>query len=72
MVGIFLKEELESFKLYQLKRLARYYNLKYNGLNKRQLIDKLFELIGVQEQDSSQEPQMSVRVRRAYESTKGK
>ena len=68
---MFTNEELSKFKIKQLKRLADYYSVKYNShTTKSELVDSIMLTLGVlyKEEQESEEPKMSVRVRRIKES----
>lgn len=74
---IFTRAELETFQLWQLKRLASYYQIEYNKTTKKSnLVEQLFQRIGRAESEPGVEvdpdtgevlPPMSARVRRIYQ-----
>lgn len=67
MSSIFSSDDLNRLPRKSLERLASYYKLEYNGLDKDELVDKLLQ---IQVEPDFDGVQMSVRVRRIKESSK--
>ena len=77
MVDItFTKAELESLTVSQLQILADYYELKYTKrMKKDELVELMAEYYGISEEEITpagvERPQMSVRIRRIKEASRG-
>lgn len=68
---VFNANELQVFKVKQLRRLADYYAVKYNKrTTKTELIDKLLKALGLiyKDETEDQDVQMSVRIKRIKDS----
>ena len=73
---IFTREELDNFNIEQLRRIAKYFNLKFTEkTSKGRLIEKIYyhlESIDVApEGNNLVSPPASVRIRRIRENQKG-
>ena len=71
MIVIFTEEELGLYLKEDIRTLAKYYDLPINKeMKKGEIIDLILNLTQQQEETEVELPQMSVRVRRIYESQK--
>ncbi len=76
---IFTEDELRSFRLDQLRRIADFYHIDRVGVKKEHLIERLIPLVSLPDPSpfgeshpvSEEGIPVSVRVRRLYEQNRG-
>ena len=69
MVALFTHDELNSFTVVQLKKLANYYGISYGSqIKKPELVEKIYNLFSEPQEEEENLPKMSVRLKRIYDS----